>query len=291
MLSSVSMSREILAGATDDAALVAMWLHNRSADTRRAYAGDVRKFLQWIGKSFRQVTLGDLQAFGDSLVHLAPSSRYRTLSALKSLLSFGQRVGYLRFNAGAPLKLPQVRQRLSERILAEEDVLRLLKTEHPGRNRAILMLLYFSGIRVSELCGLRWRDLQAVEDGGQISVLGKGGEVRSIRLPIMVWNTLMDLRPASPGTNTHVFLAARSGRPLQTLAVHRVVRAAAQRAGLEVSVSPHWLRHAHASHSLDRGAPIHLVQATLGHRSIHTTGRYLHARPKESSGRFLVIPD
>jgi site-specific recombinase XerD len=54
-------------------------------------------------------------------------------------------------------------------------------------------------------------------------------------------------------------------------------------------VSPHWLQHAHGSHALDRGAPIHLVQATLGHASVATTGKYLHARPKESSSRFLAI--
>jgi site-specific recombinase XerD len=67
------------------------------------------------------------------------------------------------------------------------------------------------------------------------------------------------------------------------------VRAAARRAGIAVPVSPHWLRHAHASHALDRGAPIHLVQATLGHANINTTGRYLHARPTESSSGFLGL--
>ena len=63
----------------------------------------------------------------------------------------------------------------------------------------------------------------------------------------------------------------------------------ARRAGIELPVSPHWFRHAHASHALDRGAPIHLVQATLGHASITTTGRYLHARPNDSSSRFLPL--
>jgi integrase/recombinase XerD len=67
------------------------------------------------------------------------------------------------------------------------------------------------------------------------------------------------------------------------------VKAAAARAGLPPEVSAHWLRHAHASHALDRGAPAHLVQATLGHSSLTTTGRYLHARPSESSGKFLAI--
>ena len=76
---------------------------------------------------------------------------------------------------------------------------------------------------------------------------------------------------------------------LQPVAVLRVVRAAAKRAGIDLPVSPHWFRHAHASHALDRGAPIHLVQATLGHASITTTGRYLHARPQDSSSRFLPL--
>jgi integrase/recombinase XerD len=69
----------------------------------------------------------------------------------------------------------------------------------------------------------------------------------------------------------------------------RIVRSAARRVGIEANVSPHWLRHAHASHSLDRGAPIHLVQATLGHASVATTGRYLHARPQDSSARYLDL--
>jgi integrase/recombinase XerD len=76
---------------------------------------------------------------------------------------------------------------------------------------------------------------------------------------------------------------------LQPVAVLRVVRAAAKRAGLELPVSPHWFRHAHASHALDRGAPIHLVQATLGHATITTTGRYLHARPNDSSSHYLPL--
>ena len=67
------------------------------------------------------------------------------------------------------------------------------------------------------------------------------------------------------------------------------MRQAAVRAGIDLAVSPPWMRHAHASHALDRGARIHLVQATLGHASITTTGRYLHARPKDSSGRFLAL--
>ena len=84
-----------------------------------------------------------------------------------------------------------------------------------------------------------------------------------------------------------MFRSAKGGHldPAQT---HRVVKAAAVRAGLPAAISAHWLRHAHASHALDRGAPIHLVQATLGHASVATTSRYLHARPSDSSSRYLA---
>jgi integrase/recombinase XerD len=90
------------------------------------------------------------------------------------------------------------------------------------------------------------------------------------------------------GPDAPVFRSAKGGA-LDPSQVHRIVKAAAARAGLPAAVSAHWLRHAHASHALDRGAPIHLVQATLGHSSVATTGRYLHARPNDSSSRYLAV--
>jgi site-specific recombinase XerD len=80
---------------------------------------------------------------------------------------------------------------------------------------------------------------------------------------------------------------SRQGGALDPSQVHRIVKQAAQRAGLPETVSAHWLRHAHVSHALDRGAPVHLVQATVGHASLTTTSRYAHARPNDSSSRYL----
>jgi integrase/recombinase XerD len=114
---------------------------------------------------------------------------------------------------------------------------------------------------------------------------------RSIQIPAAVWQRVVELHSPIAGTGDPVFVSRkkRGGGRLQPLAVLRIVRAASRRSGIELPVSPRWLRHAHASHALDRGAPIHLVQATLGHANINTTGRYLHARPKESSSRFLEL--
>jgi len=272
-----------------DRQLIEIWLHGRSRHTQRAYAADIERLCRQLAKPLKTIALADLQGFADSLGALSPASCYRTLSAVKSLLAFGHRVGYLAFDVGRALRLPAVRSRLAERILPEAGVHRMLSLEPVERNRAILMLLYASGVRVSELCGLCWRDVQESGDGSQITVFGKGGKTRAVRLPETVEQLLSALRERVSDGSQPVFRSRKGGRALTPLAVLRIVRAAAKRAGIDLAVSPHWLRHAHASHALDRGAPIHLVQATLGHASITTTGRYLHARPADSSSRYLGI--
>jgi len=261
--------------AASDDPLVEVWLHGRSPHTQRAYRADAERFRTHIPKPLAQVALSDLQTFADSLDGLEPASLYRCLSSIKSLLAFGHRIGYLAFDVGRVLRLPSVRYSLAERILPDADLHRLLSLEPEERNRALLILLYASGVRRGELAGLRWKDLQATEEGGQITVFGKGGKTRSIQLPDSVWKQLQKLRGEAQSEDP-VFRSRKKGHALTESAIWRIVRRAAERAGLELPVSPHWLRHAHA---LDRGAPLHLVQATLGHASITTTGRYLHARP------------
>jgi site-specific recombinase XerD len=277
----------IPAQSHNDARLIGLWLHGRSAGTARAYAADIRGFLAHSGRSLRAVTVGDVQAFADSLTGLAATSRARKLSAVKSLLTYAHRLGYVAFNVGAAVRLPPVKVTLGERIMSEADVQSLLALETNVRNAALLRLTYGAGLRVAEVCALAWRDLSARDEAGQITVFGKGGKTRVVLLPASVWRVLMQLR-GDTGPDEPVFRSAKGGH-LDPSAAHRVVKRAAARAGLPVEVSAHWLRHAHASHALDHGAPIHLVQATLGHSSVATTGRYLHARPNDSSARYLAI--
>ncbi|MBI1371539.1 MAG: tyrosine-type recombinase/integrase [Phycisphaera sp.] len=203
------------------------------------------------------------------------------------LSSIAPSMGYLPFDVTKPLKLPGNKDRLAERILDEQQVHRMIALEPNPRNRAILLLLYAAGLRVSELCGLKWRDGQDRYDGGQITVHGKGDKTRTILLPGSVWMTLLGLRGDAP--EDAEFFQSRMGGGLSSSQVWRIVRRASERAGINKDVSCHWLRHAHASHALDRGAPIHLVQATLGHASVATTGRYLHARPTDSSSKYLSV--
>jgi len=275
--------------ADSDEKLIQLWLHGKAKNTQAVYDFDIWRFGESTGgKPFRAVTLGDLQDFADSLDHLAPATSNRILSAVKSLLTFGHEIGYLPFNVGAALRLRSAKNTLAERILSEPDVHKLIAMEPDERNRILLRLLYAAGLRVSEAASLAWNDLRDRGEQGQITVFGKGDKTRAILLSKDTWRELVSLR-GEAGPDEPVFQSRKGGRPLTRVQIMRIVRAAAARAGVQSVVSPHWLRHAHASHALDRGCPISLVQATLGHESVSTTGRYLHARPGDSSARYLGV--
>ncbi len=277
----------IPAQADDDGHMLRVWLaRSSSSNTRRNYEREARRFLTHVGRPLATVRMGDLQEYIASRPGSSATVALST-AALKSLFAFAQEVGYLRFNIGAAVKVPPIKNTLAERIMTEGDALLMIRQEPSLRNRMLLTVLYGGGLRISEVCGLRWRDLVARDEAGQATVYGKGGKTRMVLLSVATWKVLEALRDVSLA-DAPVFLS-RKGGALDPSAVHRIVKAAAVRAGLPANVSAHWLRHAHASHALDRGAPIHLVQATLGHASVATTGRYLHARPSESSARFLGV--
>ena len=282
--------RTVMTTTCRDAKIISLWLdRQRSPHTRNCYRRDAERFLAYVGKPLNHNSLADLQSFAQSLIQLglAPVSRARTLAAIRSLFAFCHRTRYLTVNPAAELMLPVYENRLAERIVGEENVQRMLAAEPKPRNRILLRLLYAAGLRVSEACHLLWRNLRASGDAGQITVFGKNGRTRAILVPAVVWSELMTARGGASAEE--LVFRSRSGRPLDRGWICRIVRRAAQRAGIADSVSPHWLRHAHASHALDHGAPIHLVQATLGHSSVATTSRYLHARPGDSSARFLAL--
>jgi len=246
----------------NDFGLLEIWLNTKvSSHSRRAYRFELSRFLPFVAKPLAAVSLSDLQHFARWLdtQELKPASQNRAFAALKSLFSFGQTTGYLPFNVGAALQLRPNRDGLAQRILAESDVARLIERTPDGRDQVILRLLYASGARVSELAQLKWcdsmeRSQEGREVAGQISVFGKGGKTRTILLKPRTWVLLMGLRGGALATDP-VFRSQKGGH-LDVSQLRRIVYAARKRAGLEQNVSPHWMRHAHASHALDRGARV-----------------------------------
>ena len=282
-------------GATDDEArVVRLWLHGRAAHTRLAYQTDYTRFRRVCRTPLRHVSLEDLQAFApvnltDRPRPLSKASAGRAISSIKALFLFAHRIGYLKVDVGRMLKVPALENRLAERIVPESKMLLLIELEPNVRNRSLLRFLYASAGRVSEVCALIWGKIRGREDGtGQVTFFGKGSKTRHVFLTPSVYVELMTLRGGA-GDDSSVFPSRKSGRALTRAQVWRIARTAARRVGLTGNISPHWFRHAHASHALDRGAPISMVQATLGHASIATTGKYMHARPNDGSMRYLAV--
>lgn len=274
--------------ANNDAEVIRLWLHGRPANTQRAYKREISRFCLSVNKPMAQITLGDIQNYADANSSLKASSVARALAAIKSLLSFASQIGYLRLNVGPAVRLPVVRNRRAERILSEEQVMKMLALTTVERDHALLRLAYSSALRISELASLCWRDLQVRQHAGQVSVLAKGGKTHVVLLSEGTWQELIQLRHEESLPESPVFVS-RKGNYLSTAQIHRIVASAAKRAGIQGRVSAHWLRHAHASHALDRGAPIHMVSATLNHSNLATTSVYVHARPSESSATYLGV--
>jgi len=284
----VSQNQSLQTLSIGEDRLIDLWIQqNDSPQTRRSYTRTAQEFLSFVAKPVASVTRADLQNYKNDLVasDLRPASVNQRLAAVKSMLSDLHRTGYLQINVGAAVKLLKVPDRLAERILEQQEVLKMIALEENPRNHVLLEALYYTGARVSELVALTWKDLQPRDQGGQVTLYGKGGKTRWVRLDARIWDAIQALRRDS-GPDDPIF-TSRKGGPLDASQVWRIVRAAAKRAGIRGNVSPHWLRHGHASHALDAGCPVHVVKDTLGHSSLATTSRYAHARPTESSSDYL----
>ena len=306
-----------------DHVLIQRWLAEKSANTQSAYARDIEQFLNVVDLPLRYITLGHLQEYRAHLADqdYAPSSRKRKLSAVKSLFTFGTTLRYFAHNVGAALSTPAVRNDRAQRILSEADLWAILRDETNLRNHVLLRMFYASGGRVSDLVGLRWADLKNRPDlkgpdgqpGGQVTFFGKGKKTRAVTLYSKVWALIRRLKTeevaAGHGDPEDPVFRSQKGGALSRTQIWRVVKQAAIRASVKQTqqtdasgavkrdeegapimtskVSPHWFRHAHASHALQKGADLELVRETLGHENIETTKTYLHAQPGKSSSYYV----
>ena len=284
--------------ATSDDALLESWIASLNSDhSRRNFRATATRFLAALGVGLRGATVEAVRsALAEITAGLAASSARQVVLRVKSLLSYAHRLGYLQFNAGAVIKVKAEARALSKRIISEVEVRLLVRAAQMPRDRVLVQLAYAGGLRVSELVNLTWADALVRSDGKiQLHVLGKGGREREVLLPDPVARAILALR-GDAGVEDPVFCSRKAtedrkdGRHPQALterAVNHILKRVAARAGVNPNLSAHWLRHAHASHAIDRGAALPVVQATLGHANIAVTSGYLHARPDTSSALHL----
>jgi site-specific recombinase XerD len=278
----------------EDDMLVAMWLTLKSSEhTQRAYAHSIDAFRLHTNKTLASVGLADLLEYL-STVSGSDSTKALHTNALKSLFTYCSELFPTQFpiNFGKALKAPKQHSKLAQRILSEADMLRMIDRTANKRDHAMLRLMYHSGLRVSEIVGLKWEDIRTTDNGAVLDVWGKGEKQRFVLISHGVYDELASLDGRFLGNDRYVFQSRKSKGgvfPMDASQVDRIVIDAARRAGIEGNVSAHWLRHANASHALDNGAPIHVVQQSLGHASLVTTTRYAHIKPGAGSSQFIKV--
>ena len=305
-------TRRALARITEDPdidAIVTPWLHGKAIPTIRGYVRVIDAFLAMTRIPLDEITIHHIHAFVDTLHRSAEGSVGFAISAVKSLLTFGHRIDLLSRDVGKAVRFRRFGNDIADRILTEDEARAVVASTDEPRDRVLLSLPYSSGMRVSELVGLRWGDLHDdASGGGRITIRGKGKSLRHIHVMPDVWAGVRSLpglpvpafsRASGPSVADNmapgqhcpdgsvdpgapVFRIHRGTR-LGAKQVYNIVRKAAKVAAVGRNVTPHWFRHSNASHALDNGAPIHVVAASLGHKSIMTTMRYLHAKPGVST--------
>ncbi|MEM7756790.1 MAG: tyrosine-type recombinase/integrase [Cyanobacteria bacterium P01_A01_bin.40] len=286
-----------LTDANLDVELIRLWISQKSKTTQKTYITISKQFLTFTGKELDEVKLEDILLWLESfqLRGFSQNTVNNKLAAIKSLFSFGVKTGYFSSNPASMIKTTKAKDALNERILETEEVKELINVatnerdlpcRYAERNRLILILLYILGLRISELVGLNWSDFQPTDEAIAVTIFGKGHKTRTLLITKALWSELKQL-PRSDQTEA-VFLS-RFGNRLDRHAIHRLIKKAVEKAGINPHTSAHWLRHAHACHSLNNGAGIDLLMKSLGHSSLAVTSRYLHVQPSECTSKFIDL--
>lgn len=279
---------QLIASTDSDQKLVALFVGTKRSDrTRTQYSHSIAMMMAFTGKALDATTLQDAIAYHEWLKaqDYALRSIKLHIDVAKALFDFGVDINYLRTNVFRIVKTDVPGEIVHKRILTEEQTFKLIDAPKRNRDKLLLRLIYAAGLRVSEVCSLTWSDLLL---NGVLHIRqGKGQKERFVTLSDSMVDRLNEHRN-SAGTDEPIFLSQKGGR-LDETAVHRIVKSAAQIAGISADASAHWLRHSHASHALDRGATVVEVRDTLGHSSIATTNKYLHSKRQASSALRLGV--
>lgn len=284
----------------EDIALVASWVYQKGPKTQIYYKRVVKEFYEFYPHlSLKTTQITHLVLFLKSYKQFSDSTRNTYKNALRSLFSFALKTGYLDKNPALALENLKTPDRIHSKVLSREQIERIIQIESNPRNALILKILYFTGIRVDELTQLKVNSFQIFQTQDVSTmvmlVVGKGRKVRSVHIPTHLKENILDY-VFKLDRDDYLFTNDRrvdfglndfTRNKLNHSQIFRIVKAAAQKANLDVKPSPHWLRHTSATHAIEAGAPVHVVQRSLGHESISTTGRYLEIRPKESVGDYL----
>ena len=261
---------------------------NASAHTISSYRRDLTQFSDYIrerGGSFRKVDNLQIRGFMARLHErrLKKSTTARKLAAIRSFFQFGVKKKWIADNPAKAVATPRQEKRVPS-FLSEEEMTRFLEVPPSKkpldlRDKAILELLYASGIRVSELVGINLEDVNVGER--LVRVRGKGKKERLVPFGRMAGERLADYVRVRAGlvqdrVGEKGLFVNYKGRRITPRSVERMVDKYIHRTAVKRKISPHSLRHSFATHLLSRGADLRVIQELLGHESLATTQKYTH---------------
>lgn len=246
-----------------------------SNNTVESYERDIRAFLTFSKLEAQAITEQDILAFLASLKGYAPASIARNLIAIKVFYRFLKREGIVALNPTLYLETPKLWQLIPE-VLSDVEMEALLNqpdatTESGARDLAIIELLYSSGLRVSELCNLKVHHI-----GNEfVRVFGKGSKERLVPVGKKARDAIDFYLKDNTDEHRLLFLNDK-GKPISRITIWKMVKTYAKQAGITKNISPHTFRHTFATHLLEHGADLRVIQEMLGHASISSTDRYTH---------------
>ena len=256
-----------------------------SVHTVSAYCTDVKAFIEYLDECGVSEENASPEQIIDYLQgrseDLSKRSQARVLSSLKSFYDFLVLEGYREENPCDIIDAPKLNRYLPE-VLSVEEVIAIIESVPLNnwmglRDRAILEVLYGCGLRVSELCGLKLMNIFFKE--GFIKVLGKGSKERLVPLGDVAAESIvnyLEARPAVKNPSEDPVFINRFGNGLSRISVFNMIKKQAIIAGVNKEISPHSFRHSFATHLIENGADLRIVQEMLGHESILTTELYTH---------------
>jgi integrase/recombinase XerD len=274
-----------ITAAISDEEILTMWAAQKSSATQKTYFYVVRQFRSVIEKALNQVTFEDLLIWMDSLAGQSQNTKRNKIAVIKSLFGFAHKIGYLPVNPAQLLKQPKENDCRVERILTKSQVKAIAADCPAHRDEMIVKTLYVLGLRVTELIEMQWDDFTQTDEGMKLKVMGKGSKIRFLIVPANLFRQLEELKADS----AYVFSSRKgtNGGKLSRVQVYRVVKGMGDRHDLKVS--PHVLRHSHATHSLSNGCDLKLLSDNLGHGNIAITSRYLHSSESDGSANYIEI--
>ncbi|MCM2352228.1 MAG: tyrosine-type recombinase/integrase [Pseudobdellovibrio sp.] len=274
------------------------WLNQGhfSDRTKKTYIRIVKDFLTFNWHlGLKQITPALVTLYLRKKDKVAASTRNLHRNCLSSLFQYLENVGYIQKSPVKVVKQEKVTEAFHYKVLSIEQIKRMTEKVGSSRDRLILQILYFTGLRVSELSTIKVKDFSVSSQkrntqGAYLTVIGKGSKIRTVLTGTYLWKEIKKyIKKTNLQPNDYIFNF--EGAPLSRITIFKIIKKATQVAGVKVpggkTPSPHWFRHTSAIHALENGADIHVVQTTLGHASLATTGQYLKSRPVKSNASYL----